>query len=470
MSRLPGVYPTIQDGGLGAIAPAGDGQRVVVGVSSAGPLNQVLGLADLAQVPGLLGTGPLARAVADQLAFGGGQVFAVRATADIAGVVTPDAGNPATPAVTVTGAPLDAYELVVTITRAGAVGTATFIYSLDGGDSVSVELATAATVALPGTGLSLNFAAGTYVLNNVYRFGITAPRASVSNVQTAIRAALGSGFLYEYIQLAQPSDSAMWAALDALAIEAENAFRYIYFVAETVAPGTDPDAWVNARLTEKAAFASTRVQLVAAYGEVVDTLSGRLNIQSLASRIAARSSRNPVHIKTAWVQQGPLSGLVVPAPFTTDQYGKYTSFNNAHALALDQAGFTTIYKLIGRDGWFVVEDRMAAAATSDYRIVPNRRVMNKATTQVRQALLDFVQQGVDPTDLNASLAALVARSNTPLRVMQTEGEIARGRVIIPPGQNILASSHLIVRVRIVPLGYLREITLDIGFENPFLAA
>jgi hypothetical protein len=129
---LPGVYPIIQDGGLGAVAPSGDGARVVVGVSSAGPLNQVIGLSDLGAVPSTLGTGPLARAVADQLAYGGGQVYAVRASADVAGTVTPDAGNPASPAVTVTGSPLDAYDLQVRITRAGALGTSAFVYSLDG--------------------------------------------------------------------------------------------------------------------------------------------------------------------------------------------------------------------------------------------------------------------------------------------------------------------------------------------------
>jgi hypothetical protein len=53
--------------------------------------------------------------------------------------------------------------------------------------------------------------------------------------------------------------------------------------------------------------------------------------------------------------------------------------------------------------------------------------------------------------------------------MQTNGEIARGRVVVPPGQDILASRTLRLQVRVVPLGYLREIVLDIGFENPFLA-
>ncbi|MCX7851013.1 DUF2586 family protein, partial [Thermus sp.] len=100
MSRLPGVYPEIQDGGLGLVPPGGHGKRVVVGVSSEGPVNQVLGFSELSQVPTLLGTGPLARAVADQLAYGGGQVYAVRAAGDIAGSVSAG-GNPS-PAVTLT--------------------------------------------------------------------------------------------------------------------------------------------------------------------------------------------------------------------------------------------------------------------------------------------------------------------------------------------------------------------------------
>lgn len=470
MARLPGVYPDVQDGGLGTVAQGGQGQRVVVGVSSLGTVNQVLGFSDLGQVPGKLGSGPLSRVVADQLAYGGGVVYAVRATGDVAGTVTPDAANPVSPAVTVTGSPLDGYDLVVTLTRAGAVGTSAFTYSLDGGDAVSLEIATAATYAIPGTGLTLNFAAGSYVLASVYKFAVAAPKASVSSVQAAIRAALNTNLLYEYIQLAQAADSSMWAALDALSVEAEGLFRYIYFVAETAAPGTDPDAWVTARLAEKTGFSSKRVQVVAAYAEVVDTLSGQLQVQSLASRIAARASRNEPHIKTAWVQQGPLSGVVAVAPFDVVGGSKFTKFNNAHSLSLDTAGFTTVYKLIGRDGVFVVEDRMAAAPTSDYKIVPNRRVMDRCTEEVRQALLDFVQQGVDPTDLNASLAALVARANTPLRVRVTNGNIARGRVVVPPGQDILATSSLRVVLRIVPLGYFREITEDIGFENPFLTA
>ncbi|PZA07790.1 MULTISPECIES: DUF2586 family protein [unclassified Meiothermus] len=472
MARLPGVYPEIQDGGLGIVAPAGDGQRVIVGVSSAGPVNQVVAVSDLGDVPSKLGTGPLARAVADQLAFGGGQVYAVRGSADVAGVVTPDAANPTTPAVTITGNPLDAYELVVTITKAGAIGTSAFTYSLDGGDTVSAQIATAATYTIPGTGLTLNCAVGNYVLDSVYKFNATAPKLSVSSAQAAIRAALNTNLLYEYIQLAQPSDAATWAALDALAVEAANNFRYIFFLAETVPPdaATDVDTWVNARLAEMASFSSKHVAVVAAYGEVVDTLTGRIEVQSLAARIGARLSASPVHVKASWVRPGPLPGVVEIAPFVISGTVKSTTFTNAHALALEQAGFTTVYKLEGLSGVFVVEDRMAAAPTSDFKVIANRRVVNKAVQQVRQALLPYVQQDQDPTAASATLKAMEADAQQSLNAMIARGEAVRATVVIPPGQDILATSQITIRVRIVPKGYSREIILDLGLENPFKTA
>lgn len=470
MDRLPGVYPELQDGGLGAVAPSGEGLRAIVGVSSAGEVNTPLALSDPGRVSALLGTGPLASAVADQLALGGGVVYACRAESSIAGSVTPDATNPPEPAVTVTGEPLDSYALVVRIVTAGEVGTAAFTYSLDGGDTVSRPIATASSYDLPGTGLTLAFAPGSYTVGQIYRFDAAAPQASVADVQEAVQALLEANLLYEYIHLAQPSDNAMWAALESLALQAENDFRYIHFLAEAEPPGDDPDAWVNTLLAQIDGFEGRKVQVVSTYVEAIDTLTGRSMIRNAASRIGARMSRGRVNENPGWVQRGPLPGVITAAPFARTDFGKKPLYNNGHALALDQAGFTALHTIPGRSGYFVVDGTMAASPTSDYRTVMNVRVMHKAVTQVRMALLDFVQQGVDPVDLEASLADLVARGNAPLRLMRGRGEIARGRVVIPPGQDILASKRLTVRVRIVPFGFLREIGLDIGFENPFLAA
>jgi hypothetical protein len=482
-SRLPGSYTNFRDGGLGTIAPAGDGLRLIVGPCVAGSLGLVQQFTDPQQVLDTLGGGSLADAVADQVVFGGGSVMAVRSDPDTAGSVTAVTGNPVSPAVTTSGSPTNAFEIAVRITRAGAIGTSAFQVSTDGGDRYSREIVTAATYVVPGTGITLAFAAGAYVVGNVYRFSATAPRSSVSAVQAAIRAALGSPNVYEYIQLAQSTDAAMWTALDALALEAENSFRHIWFGADVTPPpvvdstnqATVADTWVNGRITEKASFASSRVQLFAAYAEVADSLSGELRVQSLASRILARLSKNPIHWKSAWVghPDGALPGVNILAPFAVDASGvKRQLFNNGHALSLEQAGFTTAYTQQGRSGFYVVEDRMSAASTSDYATTPNVRVMNKARTQVRLSVLPFVQQhfSSDPQNINAVLADLVTTGTAPLRVMQSNGEITRGRMVIPPGQNFLSARRINYQIRIVPNFYARELVGDFSFENPFLTA
>lgn len=73
------------------------------------------------------------------------------------------------PAVTFTGVPDGAYDVRVKITLGGIRGTAQFDWSLDGGSTwEATGVATAATVVLGTTGLTANFAAGTYVLNETY--------------------------------------------------------------------------------------------------------------------------------------------------------------------------------------------------------------------------------------------------------------------------------------------------------------
>lgn len=94
------------------------------------------------------------------------------------GTVTSSGTTP--PAVTLTGTPLGPFDLQIDITVGGAVGTAKFKFSTDGGQTWSAEITTAATVLLSDTatdslvgvngltGITAAFAAGTYATNNLY--------------------------------------------------------------------------------------------------------------------------------------------------------------------------------------------------------------------------------------------------------------------------------------------------------------
>ena len=472
MTRLPGVYPQIADNQLGMSAGIGADRRAIVGVCSAGEANQVYTLTNPSTATRLLGRGPLTDAVITQLSQGGGTVYAVPVAGSLAGQVTA-AGTNADANVTLSGTAREALDVMVKITKAGAVGTAEFVYSLDGGDTFGPVTATSAEYALPGTPHRLVFAAGDYALGKIYRFDVSAPQASMTDVERALRVLLDSPRQFEYVHVAQPGDVALWTMLDVLAGEAEAQYRYPFFMAEAPAPtpGESADAWANRLLAMITPFVSNskRVLIVASWGEVL-TQDGLQQTRNWAAQFGARVSSSPVQENPGWVQRGRIPTVLVHAPFTEGDYGKASTYNNGHAQTLEAAGYTVAYTQAGLPGYYWVEGRMAVPAESDFSILPNRRVMDKAVTLARKALLPGVQETVDPADLQASLAHRLAKAQAPLNSMRMAGEISSGRVVIPPGQDVLSTRRLIVQVRVVPMGYTREIVMDIGFENPALLA
>lgn len=72
------------------------------------------------------------------------------------------------PLVTLTGTPTKDLNAIVYIVIGGAIGVALFRYSIDGGLTFTSSIVTSATYLIPGTGVTVNFAAGTYVAGTTY--------------------------------------------------------------------------------------------------------------------------------------------------------------------------------------------------------------------------------------------------------------------------------------------------------------
>lgn len=465
MPTLPDVNISILDGGLGLVSPGAAGVHAKVGVCSAGTVNQIVGISDPSKIKDLFGTGPLANALGDSFQAGSKVVYAVRANGDIPGTIGEIASaKTGTGDMTVTGSPLDAYHVQVKIADPGGLNAASFRYSLDGGDTWSGKLTVQASYAIPDTGITLNFTEdgvnpeNSFKAGDLYQFNTTAPEASVSSVQAAVQALLDSAYEFEFIHVVGESDAAMWTALSSLASMAESRFRYIHFLAEAAGPATADtvDAWVNARVTEAQNFASTRAAVCAAMGEVVDLLTGRLVARNLAAIYAGRVSTLKVQQSPGEVAVGPVPGIVKLLP---------EGLNDAHILALDEARYVTFRQFIGLEGFYVTNGRMMAPETSDFRYVELRRVMDKACALVRTAALRHVHSDATPAGIDALEADLTA----PLDIMVGAGEIQAGRVVIPRDQDVIATSKLRTKVRIVPVGIMREIEVEMGFENPFQA-
>jgi hypothetical protein len=94
--------------------------------------------------------------------------------------------------------------------------------------------------------------------------------------------------------------------------------------------------------------------------------------------------------------------------------------------------------------------------------------MDKACRSVRAAQLfwtnDTIKIGKDGSP--EGIEMLVAQSKSPLDNMVTAGEISSCSIEVPPGQNILSTKTLRMKIRIVPLGKLAYIEDEIAYSNP----
>jgi hypothetical protein len=62
-----------------------------------------------------------------------------------------------------------------------------------------------------------------------------------------------------------------------------------------------------------------------------------------------------------------------------------------------------------------------------------------------------------------SIASLEAIGAIPLEQMERDGEISGFKIYINPEQEVLTTSSLQVTIKIVPVGVLREIVVNLGF-------
>ncbi|MGE5607414.1 MAG: DUF2586 domain-containing protein [Bacteroidota bacterium] len=469
---LPDVRVKITDGGLGILPPSLAGKHAKVGVCSLGNVNEIVILTDRDQVAGALGTGPLANACYDHLTEGG-LVYAVRAAGDVAGEIGEiTKTGTGTGNMTAAGSPLDNYQIIVEILDAGGLNVATFRYTLDGGDTYSpkITVPTAGTYVISGTGITLTFTIeeGTpFAAGDKYSFNPTAPQASINSINAAIDALLNSNYTYEKIHVVGPSDNSVWAALDIRAKDAESNFRYISILAEARGPnaGETVDQWVAALLEMRASFASTRVQVCAGRFELVDAFSGLLVDRNGAGIYSGRVAALPVQSSPGKVNVGPLPGIVKLMP---------TGINEGHIQTLDEAGFITFRQYVDLNGFYITNGRMMAEVISDYQFEETRRTMDKACRNCRIAALAFehgeLEINEDGSINEGSLRSFEAHLQVPLDQMKADKEVSGSKISIDRNQNILSTSKLKAKLRIIPIAIMREIELDIGLENPFITS
>lgn len=176
-----------------------------------------------------------------------------------------------------------------------------------------------------------------------------------------------------------------------------------------------------------------------------------------------------VHESVAWVERFDFSDGTELATIRTAAGTNNPS--DATVSAWDDKQYLMLQKDHSVSGTFLADSWTATDPTSDYVTIENNRTIQKV---IRQLLRKLAPQQNRPVYVapNGTLRidtikfweALAAES---LTVMQSAGEISSYGVYINPNQNVLATSEVVLEIRVQPVGVAREIIVNLGLAANF---
>ncbi len=480
----PKVTLSVLDGGLGAAQNA-DRLLAVFGVSSIGTVGSMAQFTDPASLIATYGYGPGVSLALHVLKVSGQPVIFGRASegeTSSASAVTHDGTGLSVLTVAKANAALeyfDDHEILVTITKGGTAGTdvCRATLSLDNGVTSlgNYAIPTTRVVDIPKTNVRLTFSAATLVAGDTYSFSTTAARSTDTGTAagdiTALIAGLQAyaathgGVYATMIADADVRDAAaaeaIQTAAEALAVGQE--FVRVYTSARPQDEAETVSEWIADISADFAELAALRVDVGAGKAYVLDPASGAYVWRSTTWPRAARASSTEVHIDSAWVALG-----LLPDVRSVD----YDERARGEVPSLDNARFSTLTTHVGRSGFYVTNPRLMAPPGSDYVYTQYGRVMDKVCRYVYDYMLDRLSQSVRLTPGTGTIAeadaqkieqgmnaVLKAQVIAPGNVTDAKCTVSRTDNLSVPG----ATFH--VAVAVLPLGYLKDIAVDLYFTT-----
>lgn len=459
MPLWAGVYEAIANGNLGLLPTSAVGTIIAVGPCSGG-LDNTPYYYDKSSAAALrdeLGGGDLVDRLLDFFALSGNQAKAivVPAQKDIAGQINEAEQAYSSPDATFGGSPTGAYQIDIEIVTGGAHETATFRYSIDGGDNWSGVIATPAQgvpYSLSPTGVTVSFGAGTFVAEETYAVDTISPSCSLSSLLAALNVAKELSLPFEYACVFTPTSAASWNGLGTWGDDLFAAHRSCRVLTEAPLPtdGETAAEYVTRLVELQKNFGHDRVSVTAATAEIQDLQAYSLE-RGISGLVAGLIAASPVQRSigsTRYCKMTPILRLAL-------------ELEEAHLKTLNEARYIVPRQYVGLSGWYVNDGNVMADATSDFRTVENCRVMDNAIRNVRATALKHVHSEVDIVEGVADPAGQKHIEGDCQSTLNTlRATFSSARIEIPEGQDILVTSQLDANISIVPKGYNKKINLN----------
>lgn len=138
-------------------------------------------------------------------------------------------------------------------------------------------------------------------------------------------------------------------------------------------------------------------------------------------------------------------------------------------------GFISLQQYPRKAGFYFTDDPTATADTDDYNTISRGRVIDKAIilaydTYINEikdeVLIDPATGRIQTVQAKAYQALIENAINTAMTANQ---EISGVTAFVDPAQNVLATGEICVELRIVPVGYAKQIIVKLGFSNPAIS-
>ena len=186
-------------------------------------------------------------------------------------------------------------------------------------------------------------------------------------------------------------------------------------------------------------------------------LGGTANDGSAAVSLAlARACKYGAHTKLGSGENGALSASQIY--IGTDKLEDRVDMETLH-----DAGFITFMHRPGSAGYFFGVDNMCSK--DDYHILVHGRVIDKVQRIAVEAYQPYVETGIKMEadgSVNAAEAKdIEATLSSALRAAMSE-QISQVEVNVPLDQDVINTSSLSVEVKVMPLGYLSWISVNLG--------
>jgi len=482
---LPAVFITEQDGALGVLPPSSGRLLAVVGVAHSGDTNVPATFARVRDLIAAHGGGPAVELAAYYINTYGRPVLFTRAAAaggdsGTASSVTADAGAGTSVVTVQPGAtPNDDLEIVFKVVATPLVGTIgvagiTYQISYDGGRTYgpTKALGTANTLAIPDAGgVTLAFAAGTFVAGATYYVRTIAPNFDSTTLGPALAALAASAVQWEIVALAGPMIAATIDTVETFISGLVAAGKDRAWVGNTRTPNVAESeaTYASAMQTIFASKATKHGSLYAGACKMISAVSGRQYRRPVAFATASREQSVSEEVNIADPNLGSLPGVSI-----RDANGNADEHDEALNPGLDDARFGTLRTWDGLQGVYVTRPRIFSADGSDFRLMPHRRTLNLAHAALRLYFLRRLNKPIrvsrttgyilESEALEIEAGAISAMATVLLAKPKASGvQFSLSRV-----DNVLSSSTLTGTARVIPLAYPEAINLDVGFYNPAL--